>query len=184
MAARKKPPKKRVVAIQLALGLDDLDANLRHIEDIVGQAVREHGPDMVFLPEASAMPNVYHRAMRSVARPLDGAPFQLYKRLAREHGCLVGGGFIAIRGSDTRNTYCLAEPDGTVHLHDKDQPSMWENNYYSAGSDDGIFQTGAGPIGCAVGFEWTRSRTAARLRGNVQLLAGGMCFPSFPQWAA
>lgn len=174
---------KRVVAVQLAVGLDDLDANLRHIEDIVTQAAREHSPDMVFLPEASAMPNVYHRVMRSVARPVDGAPFQLYRRLARELGCMVGGGFVAIRGKDTRNTYCLAEPDGTVHLHDKDQPSMWENNYYSAGTDDGIAQTTVGPIGLACGFEWTRSRTAARLRGNVQLMAGGMCFPSFPKWA-
>ena len=38
-----------------------------------------------------------------------------------------------MRGADTKGTYCLAEPDGTAHFHDKDEPSFWENNYYSAG---------------------------------------------------
>ena len=57
----------------------------------------------------------------------------MLRRAAREHDCLVGGGFIAVRGADTRGTYALVEPDGAAHLHDKDQPSFWENNYYSAG---------------------------------------------------
>ena len=74
------------------------------------------------------------------------------------------------------------EPDGTAHLHDKDQPSFWENNYYSAGSDDGVVQTSLGPIGLANGFEWGRARTAERMLGRVRLLAGGMHFPSFPTW--
>ena len=61
---------------------------------------------------------------------------------------------------------------------------MWENAYYGPGSDDGVMQLADGPIGCANGFEWARTRTAARLRGRVRLLAGGMCFPSFPQLGA
>jgi predicted amidohydrolase len=161
-----------------------VERNLRHVADIVGKAAREHQPDMIFLPESATTPNVYHRAMRRVASPVDGPVTATLRALAREHGCMVGGGFVAVRGRDARGTYCLAEPDGTVHLHDKDQPSMWENNYYSAGSDDGVFDTSLGPIGCANGFEWVRSRTAARLRGRVRMLAGGMCFPSFPTWRA
>jgi predicted amidohydrolase len=173
---------RRVVAVQLAARVGAVEANLRHIEDVVGQAVREHGPDMVLLPEVAAAPNVCHPVMRTCARPVAGAPFQLARRLAREHGCVVGLGALTIRGRDTRNTYFLAEPDGTVHLHDKDQPSIWESNYYAAGRDEGIFDTAAGAIGCANGFEWTRTRTAERLRGRVRLLAGGMCFPSYPSW--
>jgi hypothetical protein len=87
-----------------------------------------------------------------------------------------------VRDGDLRGTYCVAEPDGRLHFHDKDQPSMWENNYYAPGRDPGILQTSLGPIGCANGFEWVRSRTARRLRGHVRLLAGGMCFPSYPTW--
>ena len=55
-------------------------------------------------------------------RPVDGAPLALYRRLAREYGCVVGAGALAIRGRDARNTYFVCEPDGAVHLHDKDQP--------------------------------------------------------------
>ncbi len=173
---------RRVVAIQLAVRLGEVERNLDHIADIVGQAAREHSPDMIFLPEVSTTPNLAHRAMRQCARPVDGAPLALYRRLAREYDCVVGAGALTIRGRDTRNTYYVCEPDGGVHLHDKDQPSMWENAYYGPGHDDGVMQTLGGPIGCANGFEWVRCRTAERLRGRVHLLAGGMCFPSFPSW--
>ncbi|HEX4110676.1 MAG TPA: carbon-nitrogen hydrolase family protein [Solirubrobacteraceae bacterium] len=172
----------RVVAVQPRVALGEVDENLRHLEDLVTQAAREHSPHAIFLPESTNAPNVYHPVMRGLASALDGPTTRMLQRLAREHGCLVGGGFIAVRGADTRGTYCVAEPDGTVHFHDKDQPSMWENNYYSAGADPGIFETSLGPIGCANGFEWVRSRTAERLRGRVRLLAGGMCFPSYPTW--
>jgi predicted amidohydrolase len=173
---------RRVVAIQPHVALGEVEANLRHLEDLVTQAAREHHPDMIFLPEAMTSPNLYDRRMRQVARPVDGAPARMLRRLAREFGCLVGGGFIAVRDGDARGTYVLAEPDGRVHLHDKDQPSFWENNYYAAGADDGLAETSLGPIGLANGFEWGRTRTVVRLRGRARLLAGGMHFPSFPQW--
>ncbi|MGE4424883.1 MAG: carbon-nitrogen hydrolase family protein [Solirubrobacteraceae bacterium] len=175
--------RQRVVAVQLAVRLGEIDANLRHIEDIVTQAVREHSPDMVFLPEVSTTPNISHPAMRTCALPVDGSALALYRRLAREHGCVIGAGALTIRGRDTFNTYYVVEPDGTAHLHDKDQPSMWENQYYRGGTDPGIADTAVAAIGVANGFEWIRTRTAARLRERVRLLAGGMCFPSFPQWA-
>lgn len=178
------PATRRVVAVQLAVRLAEVEANLAHIEDIIGQAVREHGPDMVFLPEVSTTPNLNHRAMRRCVGPVDGRPLALYRRLAREHGCVIGAGALTIRGRDARNTYFVCEPDGAVHLHDKDQPSMWENATYAAGVDPGIVTLSDGAIGCPNGFEWARSRTAARLRGRVRLVAGGMCFPSFPSWRA
>lgn len=175
-------PTKRVVAIQLRPELFDVAANLRHIADLVGQAVREHAPDMVFLPEVSASPNVAHRRMHECVMPFDGPALQTYRRLAREHGCVVGGGALTIRGEDARNTYFVCEPDGAVHAHDKDQPSMWENHYYAPGEDDGVAGLQDGAVGVVNGFEWIRSRTAARLRGRVRLVAGGMCFPSYPSW--
>ena len=179
------PQVKRVVAIQPRTELGEVERNLARIEDLVRAACREHDPDMVFLPEAMTSPNAYHPKMRAVARPIDGAPFQLLRSLAREYGCFVGGGWIAIRGRDTRGTYCLAEPGGACSFHDKDMPSFWENNYYAPPKphDDGIAETSAGPIGLANGFEWGRTRTVLRLRGRVRLMAGGMHFPSFPSWA-
>jgi predicted amidohydrolase len=175
---------KRIVAVQPAVRRGEVAANLRHLADLVGQAAREHAPDMIFLPESANAPNVHHPDMRSVTEPIDGTTLATYRRLAREHGCIVGGGFLAVRGSDARGTYAVCEPGGAVHFHDKDQPSMWENTYYAPGSDPGIADTAHGPVGVVNGFEWLRSRTAARLRRQVHVVAGGMCFPSFPQWAA
>lgn len=174
---------KRVVAVQLAVKLGDVTNNLKHIEDIVTQAIREHSPDMVFLPESANAPNIHHPVMRKVVEPLNGPTLATYRRLAREHGVTIGGGYLAVRSGDARGTYAICEPNGAVHFHDKDQPTMWENTYYSPGVDPGIAQHSDGPIGVANGFEWIRTRTAARLRGNVRIVAGGMCFPSFPSWA-
>jgi predicted amidohydrolase len=172
----------KVAAIQPRLEMGAVEANLRRVEDLIRQAHREHAPDLIVAPEGMTSPNLYGPSMRAVARPVGGEPYRLLTRLARELGCTVGGGFIAVRGCDTRGTYVLAEPDGTVHLHDKDQPSLWENNYYTRGRDDGIFTTGLGTVGCPMGFEWLRSRTARRLRGRIGLLAGGSCWWSYPDW--
>lgn len=174
---------KRVVAVQLAVKLGDVENNRKHIEDIVTQAIREHSPDMVFLPEVASAPNIHHPVMRDVVEPLNGPTLALYRRLAKRHGVTIGGGYLSVRSGDARGTYAICEPAGAVHLHDKDQPTMWENNYYSAGTDPGIADHSDGPIGIANGFEWIRTRTAARLRGRVRMVAGGMCFPSFPSWA-
>jgi predicted amidohydrolase len=174
----------RVVAIQPALRVGAVDENLRRCADLVGAAAREHAPEAIFLPEAITSPNVYDRRMHGVARPLRGAPLQMLRAAAREHGCLVGGGFIAVRGGDARGTYALCEPDGSFHLHDKDIPSFWEHNYYARGrpGDDGRAQTSLGAVGLACGWEWGRVATIERLRG-VRLLAGGMHFLSVPTWA-
>jgi predicted amidohydrolase len=174
----------KVAAIQPRLEIGEVDRNLARVEDLIRQAHREHQPDLIVAPEAMTSPTVYHPTLRTVARPVDGEPYQLLVRLARELGCIVGGGFIARRGGDARGTFVLAEPDGTAHLHDKDQPSMWENHYYTAGRDDGVSTTGIGTLGCAMGFEWLRSRTARRLRDRVALVAGGSNWWSYPNWPA
>jgi predicted amidohydrolase len=172
----------RVAAVQPALRLGAVEENLVRLEDLIRDAVREHSPSVVTVPEAGSSPNVYSRLLHGVARPVDGAPMQLYRRLARELDVVVGGGFLARRGRDVYGTYVLAEPDGRVHLHDKDIPTMWEHNYYVGGDDPGRTTLAAldAPVGVANGWEWARTGTARRLRGRVRLLLGGMCWPSYP----
>ena len=173
----------RVAAIQPALRRGDVEWNLRRCEDLVREAAREHSPDVVILPEAFTSPNVYHPDLRSVAVPVDGAPYQMLRGLARELGCSVGGGYLAKRGADTRNTYVLADPDGTTNLHDKDEPSVWEYAYYTRGTDDGVFSHPLGTVGLACGFETSRSRTARRMvAAGVNLVLGGCCWPAYPKW--
>ncbi|WP_343571288.1 carbon-nitrogen hydrolase family protein [Mycobacterium sp.] len=172
---------RRIVAVQPAVRVGDVPGNLHHIEGIVGQAVREHSPEMVFLPESANHPNIHGRVMRDVTEPVDGPTLAVLRGLAAKHDCIVGGGYLAVRGGHAFGTYAVCEPDGSVFFHDKDQPSMWENNNYTAGDDPGIADTAAGAIGVANGFEWLRSRTAARLRGRVGLVAGGDVLPLVPR---
>lgn len=173
----------KIVAIQPRLEVGEVDRNLRRVRDLVRQAHREHAPDVVLLPEGMTSPSAFGRKMKDVARPVEGEPYQTLRDLAKDLGCCVAGGFIAKRGADTRGTYVFAEPDGAAHLHDKDQPSLWENAYYRGGSDDGLFTTSAlGTVGTAMGFEWGRSRTARRLRGKVRAVLGGSCWWSYPDW--
>jgi predicted amidohydrolase len=173
----------RVAVVQPALALGEVERNLARIEDLVRDAHREHAADVVVLPEACTSPNVFHPSVRSVPRPVDGQPLQLLTRLARELGCIVAGGFLAVRGADAYGTYVLAEPDGAAHLHDKDIPTAWEQHFYAGGDDDGTPRCAT--LGCTVGlmsgWEWARFGTAARVRAaGARLVLGGMCWPSMP----
>src|SRR3979411_967422 len=88
----------RIAVIQLAVQLGEVERHLRHVEELVGQAARAHHPAIILLPESMTTPNVFSKVMRQVARPVDGEPYQLLRRLAREYGCFVGGGYLAVRG--------------------------------------------------------------------------------------
>jgi predicted amidohydrolase len=173
----------RIAVVQPALELGAVEQNLARIEDLIRDARREHGAEVIVIPEGFATPNVYAKVMRSTPRPIDGQPLQLLIGLARELDCVLAGGFVAVRGRNTYGTFVLAEPDGAVHLHDKDIPTAWEQHFYLGGDDDGVAQCDA--LGCTVGlmsgWEWARFRTAARVRAaGARLVLGGMCWPSLP----
>lgn len=189
MVARMEPTSQAtgrtitVAAVQPALALGAVADNLGRLETLIRDAVATHRPDVVMVPESATSPNVYARVLRTTAQPVDGKPMQLLRGLARELGVVVGGGFVAKRGTHTHGTFVLAEPNGAAHLHDKDIPTMWENNYYTGGDDPGLTRLdtlGDLPVGMASGWEWARMGTARRLRGNVEILLGGMCWPSYP----
>ena len=96
---------------------------------------------------------------------------------------MLGGGFLAVRGRHAYGTFVLAEPNGAVHLHDKDIPTAWEQNFYRGGDDDGVVRCESlgATVGLMSGWEWARNRTAGRVRaGGAQLVLGGMCWPSMP----
>jgi predicted amidohydrolase len=171
-----------VAVVQPRLDHGDVARNLRRLEDLVVQAVREHDPDMVLLPEAMGGPALLSSSVtgRSLL-PIDGPPYELLRRAAREHGCWIGGGYLAIDNDGApRHAYVLADPTGATHVHRKDRPDPWEASRVLGGVDDGFASTPIAPIGLVCGLEWLRPRTARRLAGMVRLLAGGAAVPSFP----
>ena len=172
-----------MAVIQPALALGDVERNLARVADLARDAHREHAADVIVLPEAITSPNVYAKVLRHTPGPIDGPPLHLLAALARELDCVLAGGFVAVRGRHAYGTYVLAEPDGSLQLHDKDMPTAWEQNFYRGGDDRGAVR--CRKLGCTVGlmsgWEWARFRTSARVRGaGARLVIGGMCWPSVP----
>jgi predicted amidohydrolase len=149
--------------------------NLSHAESLAREAFRR-GAEWVILPEFFTCPAAFAPAVLSAWLPLEGPALEMLRKLAREHGGVVGGSFLAKSGGDCFNSFLLAFPDGRYHRHDKDLPTMWEGGYYVGGSDDGVLATPAGPVGVALCWELIRSQTARRLLGKVDLVVGGSCW--------
>jgi predicted amidohydrolase len=159
--------------------IGDVTRNLAKAQVLVREAFA-CGAEWVILPEFFTSAMAFLPSMLDAARPLDGEPLRLLINLAKQHGGVVGGSFIALRGENAYNTFALAFPDGAVFFHDKDQPTMWENCYYIGGNDDGILETPAGPVGAALCWEMIRSQTATRLLRKVKLIVGGSCWWDLP----
>jgi predicted amidohydrolase len=172
----------KVAAIQMEARLADVDYNLERAAALLEQAF-SRGCEMVIVPEFFTSAVAFHQDMKGVAMPLDGPAVELMSDAAKKHGGYVGGSFICSRGADNFNTFVLVSPDGDYQIHDKDQPTMWENCWYVGGSDDGILKTPLGDVGVALCWENVRTRTVRRLRGKVDLLVGGSCWWSLPDRA-
>ncbi|HEX4248298.1 MAG TPA: carbon-nitrogen hydrolase family protein [Pseudonocardia sp.] len=179
----RSPRQVRVAVVQPSLRVGAVEENLIQLEDLVRDAVRVHQPELVILPESVSSPTVHDPSLARAARPVDGAPLQLLRHLARELDVVIGGGFLAHRGHDVHSSYALAEPDGGVHLGNHDGSTFW-GNHYSRGSATGsrtaLAALDGAPVGVACGWEWASTDTARRLRHRVQLMVGGTCWPSYP----
>jgi predicted amidohydrolase len=138
-AARAQDGKRRVrvAAVQMHATLGEVAANLENAERWTRLALRE-GAQWIVLPEFFTTAIAIHPTRLVHAyQPLDGAPMQLLKTLAKEGKAYVGGSFLARSGADVFNTFVLATPDGQIHTHDKDFPtSNIESSVYAGGEDD------------------------------------------------
>ena len=114
--------------------------------------------------------------MAKATEAVYGRPTELLRKLAREGNAFIGGSFLAWRDGNAYNSFILALPNGKTLRHDKDYPSYWEACYYVGGSDDGVLSTPDGKVGVALCYEFVRSRTAARLKGKVDMVVGGSCW--------
>ena len=172
---------RRVAAVQLEVVLGDVDANLAECERLA-RAAASAGAQVIALPEFFSTGAAFLRSVAEGARPVDGEPAALLRRVARDSGAFVGGSFLC-RDADgeVRNAYLLAGPDGEIRgRHDKDLPSHWENALYVGGEDDGILDADGFVAGAAVCWEFIRTATARRLQGKVDLVVGGSNWWSIP----
>ena len=175
----------RVAAVQLDARVGDVAANLEACERLADAAAAD-GPEWILLPEFFTTGAAFLPELASAALAPDGEATELMRSLARRHGATVGGSFLCRDpDGDVRNAFLLVTPDGEIAgRHDKDLPTMWENALYVGGDDDGVIETPGLTVGAAVCWEFMRTGTARRLRGRVDLVAGGSCWWSVPSFLA
>jgi predicted amidohydrolase len=172
----------KVAAIQMTPQLGAVDANLAQAEQLVREAAAKDVA-LVILPEMFTSAAAFHESMVKAIRPLDGAPAQLLRDLARQENIILGGSFLAEDAGRVYNSFLLVLPDGTAFRHDKDFPTYWEACYYEKGNDDGVLPTPLGPLGVALCWEMVRSQTARRLAGKIRLLIAGSTWWTLPDEA-
>ena len=172
---------QKVAAIQMQGRVADLRYNIAQAGDLLEQALRG-GAQIVALPEFFTTPVILDERLYGCSIAPDNPALDMLISLAKHHGAMIGGSYLAMRDGDVFNTYVLVDRDGTVNAHDKDLPTMVENAYYVGGTDDGLTATSHGSVGIAVCWETIRSATVRRLRGKVDLLMTGSHWWSEPGW--
>lgn len=162
----------RVAAVQCEGVPGDVEENLRRLAPLISEAV-EAGAQVIALPEFFTSPIVFRPEVHDCVLPPENRALGMLRDVADLHGVAIGGSMLVADNGEIYNRYHLVEADGTLHVHDKDVPTMWENAFYGPGSDDGVVSTGFGPVGLAVCWELIRNQTSRRLRGRVDLVLTG-----------
>ena len=174
----------KVAAIQLAPKIGDVEANLSACENMAADAARQ-GAKWIILPEFFATGMAFDPQLVNAIQDSNGPALDLLLNLAKRHQVTVGGSFMvrdAKHADVVKNTFFLVSPKGIVGKHDKDLPTMWENCFYVGGSYEGIIQNDAQTVGVSLCWEFMRAQTAQRLRQKVDVVVGGSCWWSVPEW--
>jgi predicted amidohydrolase len=126
--------------------------NLQVITDYVKEAASASVKLMVF-PEM-CIPGYWHvismdrDAIAGLAEPVpDGPSIKTLLMLAATHGIVIGAGLIESADGTFYNSYVVAEPDGTWHVHRK--LHAFENLHIASGNRFTVFDSS---LGCRLGI--------------------------------
>lgn len=167
-------------AVQLQTSVGDVTGNIAMAERMATEAF-DKGANVVGLPEfytgrLAPSDEAFH-----VVLPASNKAIDMMRRLARKYRGYIGGSMLVAENDEIYNRYILVEPDGKIHQHDKDLPTMWENAFYVGGSDDGVMQTEMGTVGTAVCWELVRHQTLRRMQAKVQFAITGTHWWTMPE---
>ena len=164
----------KVVAIQPRVALGEVERNLAHLEDLIGQAAREHAPQAIFLPESMTTPNLYHRSMRTVARD---------RRRRRRCRCCGARRASTTASSAAASSPCAAptraartrssSPTARSTCTTRTSPRSGRTTTTPAGEDDGVVRDLARP-----------DRPRQRLRVGPHAHGGSACSAACGCWPA
>jgi predicted amidohydrolase len=196
--AQASPPDRvKVAAVQFQPKLGDLSVNLPKAEALIKEALTK-GAKLVVLPEFFPSGLMFGPEMLVVPLSLESEPVSLLKRFATSSAAYVGGSLLIRHAGDVFNTFVLACPDGSLLTHDKDFPTTnFESSLFVGGEDSafvaklgeegvstvneviaprpqsiasGVFKHGSLSVGSALCWELVRTRTAQRMKDQVQLV--------------
>lgn len=174
----------RAAAVQFQGVVGDVAENVARLENMIDEAAR-NGASVIGVPEFATSPLPFRPEAHRSVLPTDNAAADMFRSAARRHGCYIGGSMLVADAGMIYNRYHLWEPDGRLHTHDKDLPTMWENAFYGPGHDDGFMETGMGRVGAAVCWELIRAGTVRRLKSRVDVMMTGTHWWSMPEnWGA
>lgn len=174
----------RAGAVQLDAEIGKVSTNLERLERLVNEAARQ-GAKIIAIPEFFTSKLPFDVRAHEAVLPVDNAALALLIKLAKRHSCWLGGSMLIAEADEIYNRYFFVEPNGTIHQHDKDLPTMWENCFYAPGNDDGVFETGLGGVGAAVCWELIRNQTLKRMENRINLAITGTHWWTVPyNWGA
>ena len=169
----------KFAALQLNCDFADVNSNMKKAESYICLA-RQNDADVVLLPEFFPSAIGFSLQMNCVA--LKGTYVrEALKNLAAKSGIIIGGSYLFFDGTQSRNTFDLVFPNGSIFSHQKDIPTQFENCYYTTGDTDHILHTPIGDIGVALCWEMIRYDTLKRLSGKVDIVLAGSCWWDLPE---
>ena len=170
----------RAAAVQLEGVTGRGDLTLGRLEAMIVEAA-ERGARLIAVPEFCTSPVPMRSEVHGAVLPRENVAVDMFRRLAARYGATIGGSMLIADDDEVYNRYHLVEPDGRIHTHDKDLPTMWENCFYTGGSTDGAFDTALGGVGVASCWELIRNQTVRRLQGRVGVAVTGTHWWTVPQ---
>lgn len=144
---------------------DDKQANLRHVEQLMREAIEATRPDLVAIPEVFTYLGGTVEGARASAEALPGGPaYNMLQGLAREYGVHIHGGSLNERdGERFFNTTVVFNPAGEqiaryrkIHMFDVVTPDgnvYRESATYTAGREIVTYEVGGVRVGCAICYD-------------------------------
>lgn len=177
-----------VAAIQLDTLVGMTDENLAACQRLAEEAVKQ-GASWIGFPEFFNTGATWDEELIKTIETEDGPSADFLKQFSLKHSVVIGGSFMCrVPEGGVRNRYLCFSNGELIGRHDKDLPTMWEAAFYEEGdkNDTGYLgKVGNVRVGSAVCWEFIRTQTSARLKGNVDVIMGGSHWWSLPSnWPA
>ena len=183
MANTQQPKQVIAAAIQLDTVIGNTEHNIKACEHLAIEAIKRD-VTWIALPEFFNTGICWDPSLAGSIEYEDGQSATFLCEFSKQNSVVIGGSFMCrVPEGGVRNRYLCFDKGVLVGKHDKDLPTMWENAFYEGGdqSDIGIIGDIDGArVGAAMCWEFIRTQTARRMKGEVDVIIGGSHWWSMP----